>query len=56
MLKLFVTITGNKSNTKTPIAAPNIQDNQEVNDNPTYVQIDDSSIKENIANDSSVVK
>lgn len=34
MLKLFVTITGSKSSTKTPIIAPKIHDNHDRNEIP----------------------
>lgn len=56
MLKLFATITGRISNITTPIIAPSIQDNHEVNDIPIYVHIDDSCINEKRANDSSVTR
>ena len=55
ILKLFVTITGNKFNVNTPIAAPKHQESHAVMAIPRYIQIEESSLKENIANDSSTV-
>lgn len=56
MLKLFATITGSKSNIMTPIIAPSIHDNHDVNEIPIYVHMDESFINEKRANDSSVTK
>ena len=55
ILKLFVTITGNKFNVNTPIAAPKHHESHAVMAIPRYIQIEESSLKENIANDSSTV-
>ena len=55
MLKLLVTITGSMSSNTTPIAAPRHQLSHEVIAIPRYTQMLESSLSENIANDSSTV-
>ena len=55
MLKLFVTITGSRSKRTTPIPAPKHQLSHAVIAIPRYVHMLESSLNENIANDSSTV-
>ncbi len=55
MLKLFATMTGSMSSITTPIHAPRHQLSHAVIAIPRYIQMLESSLKENIANDSSTV-
>ena len=56
MLKLLVTITGRKSRSTTPIAAPKTQDRKAIPARPMYIQIELSSRSEKIAKLSSTTR